>query len=291
MAPGPEEARSVDSAQGAESGTGEEARGLGRQAAGGSEERDLGAAGSGRRAVGAQSRQGPERLSRERVGGAALTWPKAELSMGRSWWRNGSASDAAAGAESPRPGARSEPRRPSAGDRPRSSPSRPRAGGNGDGGEGRDAAAGSASRGLQCAWGSPRRLPRAPSSRGAGRHRGLRELGSPDGDGVPGQGPGSRRLGSTGSRAGPWRGARLPPLAAAAAAFSRDVLDSLLAMCELIAAGPALAWPGGGGAVRRGAGPPAGRERGARREPSPRTRWRRAPSPGRLNAAPSPPPM
>lgn len=224
-----------------------------------------------------------------RTGGAALTWPKAELSMGRSWWRNGSASDAAAGAESPRPGARSEPRRPSAGDSPRSSPSRPRAGGSGDGGEGRDAAVGSASRGLQCAWGSPRLLPRAPSSRGAGRHRGLRELGSPDGGGVPGPVPGSRRPGSPGSRAGPWRGTRLPPLAAAA--FSSDVLDSLLAMCELIAAGPALAWPGGGGAVRRGAGPPAGRERGARREPSPRTRWRRAPSPGRLNAAPSPPPM
>lgn len=225
-----------------------------------------------------------------RAGGAALTWPKAELSMGRSRWRNGSASVAAAGAESPRPGARSEPRRPIAGDSPRSSPSRPRAGGSGDGGEGRDAAAGSASRGLQCAWGSPRRFPRAPSSRDTGRHRGLLELGSPDGGGVLGQAPGSRRPGSPASRAGPWRGARLPPLAAAA--FSSDVLDSLLAMCELIAVGPALAWPGGGGgAGRRGAEPPAGRERVARREPSPRTRWRRAPSPGRLNAAPSPPPM
>lgn len=210
--------------------------------------------------------------------------------MGRSRWRNGSASDAAAGAETPRPGARREPRRPSAGDSPRSSPSRPRAGGSGDGGEGRDAGVGNASRGLQCAWGSPRRLPRAPSSRGAGRHRGLRELGSPDGGGgVPGQVPGGRRLGSLGSRVGPWRGTRLPPLVAAA--FSSDVLDSLLAMCELIAVGPALAWPGRGGAVRRGAEPPAGRERGALREPSPRMRWRRAPYPGRLNAAPSPPPM
>ena len=46
MVPGPEEARSVDSAQGAESGTGEEeARGLGRQAAGGLEECDLGGRG------------------------------------------------------------------------------------------------------------------------------------------------------------------------------------------------------------------------------------------------------
>lgn len=210
--------------------------------------------------------------------------------MGRSRWRNGSASDAAAGAETPRPGARCEHRGLGAGDSPRSSPSRPRACGSGDGGEGWDAAAGSASRGLQCAWGRPRWLLRAPSSRGAGRHRGLRELGSPDSGGVPGQVPGSRRLGSLGSRAGPWRGTRLPPLVAAAA-FSSDVLDSLLAMCELIAAGPAFAWPGGRGAVRRGAGPPAGREQGARREPSPRTRWRRAPYPGRLNAAPSPPPM
>lgn len=206
-----------------------------------------------------------------RARGAALTWPKAELSMGRSRWRNGSASGVPAGAGSPRPRDRREPRRPSAGASPRSSPSRPRAGG-------------SVSRGLQCAWGSPRRLPRAPSSRGTGRHRGLRELGSPHGGGEPGQGPGSRRPRSPGSRAELWRGARLPPLAAAA--LSSDVLDSLLAMCELIAAGPALAWPGGGGA-----GPPEGRERGARREPSPRTRCRRAPSPGRLNAAPSPPPM
>lgn len=210
--------------------------------------------------------------------------------MGCSRWRNGSASDAAAGAETPRPGTPRAHRRPSAGDSPRPSPSRPRAGGRGDGGGGRGAAAArSASRGLQCAWGSPRRLPRTPSSRGAGRHRGLRKLGSPDGGGVPGQVLGSRRPGSPGSRAGPWRGPRLPPLVAAA--FSSDVLDSLLAMCELIAAGPALAWPGSGGAVRRRAGPPAGREQGVRREPSPRTRWRRAPYPGRLNAAPSPPPM
>lgn len=210
-------------------------------------------------------------VPRVRARGAALTWPKAELSIGCSRWRNGSASGAPVGAGFPRPRDRREPRRPRTGASPRSSPSLPRAGG-------------SVSRGLQCAWGSPRRLPRAPSSRGTGRHRGLRELGSPHGGGELGQGPVSRRPRSAGSRAEPWRGARLPPLAAAA--LSSDVLDSLLAMCELIAAGPALAWPAGGGA-----GPPEGRERGARREPSPRTRCRRAPSPGRLNAAPSPPPM
>lgn len=62
----PEEARSVDSAQGAESGTGEEERGQGRKAAGGPGERDPG--GRGQQEEGAQPRQGPERLSRERNG-------------------------------------------------------------------------------------------------------------------------------------------------------------------------------------------------------------------------------
>lgn len=98
----PEEARSVDSAQGAESGTGEEERGQGRRAAGGLEEHDPGGRGPQEEDCGCAATEGSRApLQRARTGGAALTWPKAELSMGRSRWRNGSASDAATGAETP----------------------------------------------------------------------------------------------------------------------------------------------------------------------------------------------
>ena len=98
MVPGPEEARSVDSAQGAESGTGEEAaRGLGRQAAGGPKERDLGgrgqreegcglavAAGSRAPLQGAGVRRGPYLAEGGAEHGAQLV--EERVCLGRGGW-------------------------------------------------------------------------------------------------------------------------------------------------------------------------------------------------------------
>lgn len=97
MGPRPEDARSVDSAQGAESGTGEEARGLGRRAAGGPEERDPGtrgqreegcgrAAAAGSRAPfqGAGGRRGPYLAEGGAEHGAQLV--EERVCLGRGGW-------------------------------------------------------------------------------------------------------------------------------------------------------------------------------------------------------------